>query len=117
MIQVLQEKILKELAKSMSLKRLWHTGLFYRLPVPEEHEELTAEIKLHRAVLDRALLDMFHPEDLVRSDVTTWLELLNPDFIEACERADLEPSLVYELFLNVKEIFKDQINEIPESLR
>jgi hypothetical protein len=100
----------------MSLKRLWHTGLFIRLPVPEIHEELTAEIKLHRAVLDRALLDMFHPKDVIRLDVKTWLELRNPDFIEACERADLEPKSVYELFLNVQEIFKDQINEIPKSL-
>ena len=80
------------------------------------HDELTAEIKLHRAVLDRALLDTFHPDQLIKGDVLKWLDLANPDFILSCERADLEPKLVYELFIQIKKILKGD-NEIPANFQ
>ena len=110
---MLSQKLLKELTKELSLKRLYHTGLFQRLP--NNHADLTAEINLHRAVLDRALLDCFHIDVPTKKDVEKWLDLSNPDFITSCERADLEPRLVYELFIRVKEILKGQVSEIPEN--
>ncbi len=88
----------------MSLKRLYHAGLFVRLPIPEGHEELSAEIRLHRAVLDQALLDLYSKDEGTKEDVELWLDEENNDFTDACDRADLPPKLVYEAFLLVRKI-------------
>ena len=112
---MLTEQLIEELTKELSLKRLWHSGLFIRLPIV--HEELSSEITLFRAVLDRALLDLFHHDAVIRDDAKTWLDLKNEDFLESCDRADLDHLLVYELFTTINKIFKNRINEIPRNLQ
>lgn len=103
------------LTKEITLKRLYHTGLFVRLVPDYEDAELVAEIALHRAVLDRALLDQFHPNQEIKQDAVDWLDIENVDFQEACQRADLDHLLVHTVFLEVKKILKGQVNEIPKN--
>lgn len=90
----------------MSLIRLAKTGLFIKLSVNEEYTEIAREIKLHRAVLDKAIIDSFSIVPSIKQDVDDWLDLDNPIFIEACERAFLEPELVYATFKSVKRILQ-----------
>lgn len=111
---MLTPRLLEELSQGMTLKRLYHAGLFVRLPVV--HEELTAEIKLHRAVLDQAILDQFSRTDGVKRDVERWLDLNGEDFKEACHRADLEPRLVFEVFIQIKKILKSE-TEVPTNFQ
>lgn len=112
---MITQKLISELTETMSLKRLYHTGLFIRLPM--NSEGLEPEINLHRAVLDRALLDCFHPNKEIKNDADTWANLENKDFTISCERADLLPELVYETFIHIKRIFKDKINDIPTNFQ
>jgi len=104
----MDETLKKELRQKMSLNRLAKTGLFQKLPY--EHGggdvSIARELKLHRAVLDKALIDMFAESKETRQDVSDWLYLDNPDFIEACERAFLKPEYVYKTFQTIKEILK-----------
>lgn len=87
--------------------------MFQRLPC--DHADLVAEITLHRAVLDRGLMDSFHHDPEIRNDTAVWLDLNGQDFIAASERADLDPRLVFEIFVIVREMFKGQVNKIPEA--
>jgi hypothetical protein len=64
----------------------------------EGMQSLKREITLHRAVLDKALVDMYNPSPKIRNDAKNWLRLNSKDFITACERAWLEPELVYKTF-------------------
>jgi hypothetical protein len=93
----------------MSLTRLAKTGLFQKIRLTgDEPEEIVKMVKLHRAVLDKALVDSFSVVDRVRNNVEYWLKLSNKDFVEACDRAMLEPELVYDTFYLMKEILKGQ---------
>lgn len=102
---MLPEELLNELQGKMSLTRLAKIGLFQKLKLSgEEPEDIVKMIHLHRAVLDKALVDYFHVLEKHRKAVEEWLHLDNPDFIEACERAVLEPKLVYKTFKLMKNI-------------
>ena len=82
-------KLIRELKKEMSATRLANVGLFQKLSYEDEveDEELKKIIKLHRAVLDKALLDSFSPAKHIRDEIDAWLYPDNKEFIEACERA------------------------------
>lgn len=88
----------------MSLIRLAKTGLFKRLEIPSE--EVAKELLLHRAVLDKALIDLFSPQTEIREDVENWLDVNNIDFKEACERALLDHNLVFATFKAMKRILR-----------
>ncbi len=91
----------------MSLTRLAKTGLFKRISVEEWiNSDLQKEITLHRAVLDQALLDYFSMDPDTKQDVVGWLSVDNQEFIDACDRAALDPDLVYKTFRAMKEILK-----------
>lgn len=92
----------------MSLSRLAKTGLFQKISHEEDHETraIQNELRLHRAVLDKALIDSFSEIKEIREDVENWLDKENQDFIEACERAMLTPGLVFDTFKMMKEILK-----------
>lgn len=94
---------LKDLQQNMSLTRLATVGLFQKLDT-DDGIEVRKEIRLHRAVLDKALVDMFSLIPSIKRDVDRWLHLDNPDFREASERAALEPELVYKMFMLMKQI-------------
>jgi hypothetical protein len=99
-------ELLQELKDQMSLSRLAKTGLFQRMAVPDEAKEVRREIKLHRAVLDKALVDSFSLTSRIRVSVEGWLRLDNPDFKQACERAYLDPTSVFRVFHVIKEVIK-----------
>lgn len=103
---ILSNKLEKELSRELSIFRLAFTGLFIKLDLDIEDEALRRELKLHRAVLDRALTDWFSDNKEIKKDVTDWLNLQNPDFQEACERAFLKPEDVLEVFHSVRRILK-----------
>jgi len=98
--------LLKELQDNMSLTRLAKTGLFQKMDVDDQSSEGLKEFKLHRAVLDRALIDSFSSVERVRADVAKWLKQDNQDFIDCCDRAGLDSDLVYECFHLMKDILK-----------
>ena len=105
---LLPEDFKQELQKSMSLSRLAKTGLFQKLgyEAGDGSIEVYREIKLHRAVLDKALIDSFSDTKSVKEDVDKWLNLNNREFIEACERALLDPKLVFKTFKVMKEVLQ-----------
>lgn len=96
-------EFIKYLQDNMSLTRLATVGLFQKLDT-DEGVEVNREIKLHRAVLDKALVDMFSTRKSIKKDVDEWLSLSNPAFRSASERACLDPELVYKLFMLMKKI-------------
>ena len=91
----------------MSLIRLSKTGLFRRMDF-EGYELVSREVLLHRAVLDHALLDWFSENPEIKNDVDKWLSLDNEDFIDACDRAVLEPKKVFLTFKAVRNILKGE---------
>lgn len=101
-------KFIKDLQGKMTLTRLAKVGLFQKLPNNGDpiFKECDAEITLHRTILDRALVDSFSPSKKLRKDVEDWLYLDNPEFIDACERAVLDPKLVLITFKIMKKILK-----------
>ena len=101
-------KLIRELKKEMSATRLANVGLFQKLSYEDEveDEELKKIIKLHRAVLDKALLDSFSPAKHIRDEIDAWLYPDNKEFIEACERALLPPKQVYYVFKIMKKILR-----------
>jgi len=68
------------------------------------YDECHNEIILHRAVLDRALVDSFSQSRSVRATIDSWLYLENKDFLDACERALLNPKLVLMTFKIMKKV-------------
>jgi len=97
-------ELLKELKSELSLVRLLKVGLFKKMPI--DNSEFEKEITLHRAVLDRALVDYFSVQPDIRDEVLAWLDLNNPDFIQACQRADLEPQGVFDTFKIMRKIIR-----------
>lgn len=61
---------------------------------------------LHRAVLDRALIDSFIPDPLFREAARAWFDLSNSDFRDACDRAWLKPELVYQVYKQMHKILQ-----------
>lgn len=103
---IVSNELENELSKKLSIWRLACTGLFIKIEIDEEDELIRREIKLHRAVLDKALTDWFHNSKTIRKDVNDWLDLYNPDFQDACDRAFLKPEDVLEVFHTIKRILK-----------
>lgn len=103
MLDVLLED---ELSKKMSLSRLAKTGLFRKIQSEGDYEEIKKELILHRAVLDKALTDWFSDNPMIKHDVDIWLKLDNSDFIDACERAHLDPEKVFKTFYAIRRILK-----------
>lgn len=97
---------LDDLKKNISFSKIAKSGFFRRLENAKSRAQ--PDLHLHRSVLDRALLDMFYPVESVRKDVEEWLDLDNESFLFACERADVDPKKVYEVFILFKELFKDE---------
>jgi hypothetical protein len=108
------DKLEKELRRKISLLRLTHTGLFIKLDIDPEYSNLRRYIKMHRAVLDRALIDWFHCKKEIKSQVDSWLDLYNPDFQDACERALLKPEDVLEVFHTVKRLLDGKNNKFKK---
>lgn len=92
--------------KRLSLIRLAKTGFFRKAGTP--HYSIEGELRLHRATLDRALIDSFSPNEDIRVEVEHWLDMNNPDFIENCEMAMLEPDGVYAAFKAFKQILRGE---------
>lgn len=90
----------------MSLTRLAKVGLFQKLPQSDDpvFKFCHNEIILHRAVLDRALVDSFSQSKGIRQNVYEWLDIENPEFLDACERALLDPKLVLVTFKIMKKV-------------
>ena len=86
----------------MSLTRLASVGLFQKIHTDDG--DVVREVRLHRAVLDKALVDLFSDEPDIKQDVDDWLFMENPDFIACCERAGLDPELVYFVFKHMPKI-------------
>jgi hypothetical protein len=102
---VIPQILLDELRQDMSLTRLAKTGLFQRMDLDSSDDEARA-LKLHRAVLDRALIDSFSCVPKIREDVEKWLVRDDQDFIDCCERAGLDSDLVFKVFKLMKDILK-----------
>jgi hypothetical protein len=103
---IISDKLEIELSKKLSILRLACTGLFVKIDIDPEDDLIRREIKLYRAVLDKALTDWFRSSKEIRKDVNDWLDLNNPDFQEVCERAFLKPEDVLEVFHTVRRILK-----------
>lgn len=103
----LKPELIEYFKKTMNVNRLSKTGLFKRMSMPENSTNVQADILLHRMVLDRALVDLFSPINEIRQEVKDWLNLNNESFLFSCERAGLEPDLVYKCFEIIEEILKD----------
>jgi hypothetical protein len=86
----------------MSLIRLANTGLFKRIEAPSP--DIHGEVMLFRTVLDRALIDTFSSSTKIRRSAKRWLNLESVAFREACDRALLDPELVYIAFNEVRRI-------------
>lgn len=104
------KELKQELEEVLSLTRLAKTGLFQKLSF--EHGEgsiiISRELKLHRAVLDKALVDSFSNKKEIKKEIETWLDLDNQDFIDACDRAMLKPEHVFETFKTIKKLLKGE---------
>jgi hypothetical protein len=88
------------LKSKLNLIRLARIGLFKRWSTYNKYVD--KELKLYRAILDRALIDLFSKEDAIREDVEEWLDLNNPDFIFICKSASLKPEKVYNIFKTIQ---------------
>lgn len=111
---MLPEQLIEELQGSMSLTRLAKIGLFQKMLVDDPDIEIKREVKLHRAVLDKALVDSFSNRDKIRKAVEYWLNLTNKEFRDACDRAVLAPDLVYRTFHLMKKILKGKNAQFPK---
>lgn len=100
----LPDNLVHELKGRMTVTRLARVGFFRKLgKVPEE---ISREVELFRAVLDKALIDYFSTDRNIQGDVADWLDLSNKDFIVCCERAFLPPDLVFKSFAAVKKVLR-----------
>ena len=56
------------------------------------------EVYLWRSVNDQALHDLGADEFSARQEAEEWFDVLNPDFVETCELAELNPLLVLDFY-------------------
>tara|TARA_R110000851_G_scaffold33135_5_gene88280 strand:- start:498 stop:785 length:288 start_codon:yes stop_codon:yes gene_type:complete len=91
---------------------LTRTGLFYKKdykevgwPVPPS-PEIYGETQLFRKILDYALIDYLGNCPELRQDAEEWLCLDDPDFIETCECADIDPEIVFKVFVMFRPAIK-----------
>lgn len=117
MTRILSNELEQELEETLSLTRLSFTGLFIKAINENDSVLITKELLLHRAVLDRALIDYFSDNAEIRNDVIEWLDLSNIDFTDACERAFFDPEDVLEIFHSVKRILKGNNAKFKKAFR
>lgn len=72
-------------------RHIARNGLFTRIPIPTELRTLEPEILLGRSIIDRAVLDS--PRD---PEALAWFDIMDEDFLEICEIAQLDPAQVLE---------------------
>lgn len=105
---MINKKLKKLLSEKMSITRLTKTGLFKRIPY-----ERSPEVDLFRAVLDKALIDYFNPNEETQKEVSDWLSLENEAFVTVCEYALLDPPDVFYIFNLLKnEILKGEKSKL-----
>lgn len=71
-------------------------GLFRKLPLQTAHS--SDEVILWRSVIDMAVHDVGSKKPKKRREAINWFSLENPDFIEVCTLAMLDPVEVKKLF-------------------
>jgi hypothetical protein len=85
--------------------RLARKGLFVLLPMNSEHE---SEVRLFRAVLDKALYDCLDADNAkVRTEALEWVSTDNEDFVEVCTLAMLNPEFVKDKFQRYLEYYEE----------
>ena len=57
---------------------------------------------LYRRIVFRSMKDFCDPDQKTRKDVALWL-LANDDFLEICEKAELEPHAMRKVFASMAE--------------
>lgn len=82
-------------------------GVFRTMPT---HKNSSNEVILWRAVIDQALHDLGAKSDKVREEAELWFDVLNPDFLEACELAEIQPEAVFEFIERNQEALKGKRN-------
>jgi hypothetical protein len=93
-------------------------GLFIRIPVSDKLKHLEPEITLGRSILDRAVLDSVEDDES-----RDWFDETDPDFLDICEIAYLEPDIVVRYFektyirLTQKETIQNIYKELDEDDR
>ena len=98
------ESLEKELRGRLTITRLAKTGFFRKAKnIPEEARK---EIKLFRAILDKALVDAVSPKPNLRDDAVNWFNLNDKDFLFICECAYLEPTKVIAGYEAIKRILR-----------
>jgi len=102
---VFDESLNALLEDTMSVSRLLKTGLFKKIEPPSE--EVRPHLQLQLAILEKALLDQFDKHEQYRIQSKLWARLQNPDFVEVCEHAFLDPEDVLEVFKQVTRIFRN----------
>jgi hypothetical protein len=90
----------------MTLSRLTRTGLFKRWSGVDEH--IGPEVRLFRAVLDRALIDYFSSDREIRKEVVSWLKEDDLDFQYVCQAALMKPHVVLTIFKEMKKTLKNK---------
>lgn len=103
-LQALPAELRKELTQRLSLIRLAKTGFFKKATL--DHVDISRELVLHRAVLDKALIDTFSADEDIKGEVDDWLSLDNQDFLDCCDNAMLNPQGVYASFKLFKNLLK-----------
>lgn len=89
------------------------------MPNPHNNDE----IFLWRSVVDQALHDLGSDDINVRMDAEEWFDILNTDFVETCDLAELSPQEVLDFFsknynvLSNVEMTKTQRRRNAEPLR
>lgn len=66
-------------------------------------QEFYGEVQLYRRVLDFTLSDYLSPDEEFRREAEEWLCLDDPDFLDVCEFAEIDPEIVFKIFLYFKE--------------
>lgn len=105
----LPPELMKEMSKKLSVSRLSKYGFFKLIECPSE--KFYNEIILFRAVLDRALIDVFSKRDDIRRSALRWARMDNKPFINTCLCAGIEPEHVYAVFKTLPKFLKSNLNK------
>jgi len=100
------KKVLKSFKETMSLTRLVQVGFFNAIELPANLKPVERELKLHRAVLDKSLIDCFSSNKQVKRKARKWPCLNNDNFIVCCEFALFEPAFVKDVFFAYRKILR-----------
>lgn len=81
--------------------------------MPNAHN--SDEVYLFRCVIDQALHDLGSDEHQARMEAEEWFDVLNEDFLEVCDMAELDPKIVIDFFENNRKVLTD--TEMTKSQR